>query len=175
MLSRVRAANTLSSRVMKSFGAIARFSTAAPEKVVIDKDMSQDELRKFIKSHTIVNPDASITDDKFAQIVEENSNSYTVAETQYSIFNPDPQLTVSKRLVGPFGTMESPTKVFSPKPYRIVGCVGPHDNDHELMWFSMEGYLKHMCPHCGQIFQLTTNPDEVCTDYIPKVDNMAHF
>lgn len=136
--------------------------------------MSQDELRDLIKNSRIVNPDVGMTV-KDTSALDITEPSITAAMTQYSIFNPDPQLTVSKRLVGPFGTMESPTKVFSPKPYRIVGCVGPHDNDHELMWFSMEGYLKHMCPHCGQIFQLTTNPDEVCTDYIPKVDNMAHI
>ena len=97
------------------------------------------------------------------------------AAVQYNIFKVDPQFEISKRLIGPPGTIEEPTMVFSPKPYRIVGCVGTLDNPHPLGWFSMEGYLKHMCPDCGQIFQLTNNPDECDFTFTDKVDNMAHF
>jgi hypothetical protein len=97
------------------------------------------------------------------------------AAVQYNIFNEDPQFEVSKRLIGPPGTMAEPTMVFSPKPYRIVGCVGTLQVPHPLSWFSMEGYLKHMCPDCGQIFQLTNNPDECDFSYTDKVDKMAHF
>ena len=97
------------------------------------------------------------------------------AAIQYNIFNDDPQFEVSKRLIGPPGTIEEPTMVFSPKPYRIVGCVGTLEVPHPLGWFSMEGYLKHMCPSCGQIFQLTNNPDDCDFSYVDKVDNMKHF
>lgn len=97
------------------------------------------------------------------------------AQVQYNIFVEDPQFTVSKRLIGPPGTMEFPTMVYSPKPYRIVGCNGTVDNPHVIGWFSMEGYLKHMCPSCGQIFQLTNNPDDIDLTYTEKVDNMQHF
>jgi len=91
------------------------------------------------------------------------------AAAQYSILNrDDTQFLVSKRLIGPFGTLSKPTMVYSPKPYRIVGCTGPHEQQHALVWFAMEGYLKHGCPHCGQIFQLTNNPDECNFDYTPK-------
>lgn len=97
------------------------------------------------------------------------------AAVQYNIFRDDPQFEISKRLIGPAGTIEDPTMVFTPKPYRIVGCVGTLDNPHPLNWFSMEGYIKHLCPDCGQIFQLTNNPDDCDFSYNDKVDNMSHF
>lgn len=97
------------------------------------------------------------------------------AHVQYNIFNEDPQFPVSKRLIGPEGTVEEPTFVFSPKPYRIVGCTGPVEDPHPLYWFSMEGYLKHMCPACGQIFLLTADADDCDFSYVDKVDNMKHF
>lgn len=113
------------------------------------------------------------------QFLEEHQVSpYTglgPAQVQYNIFNEDPQFAIQKRLVGPFGTIDQPTMVFSPKPYRIVGCNGPHHDPHAIGWFVMEGYLKHMCPECGQMFQLTNNPDDVCTDYIDRVDPDKHF
>ena len=103
------------------------------------------------------------------------TNHIGPAAIQYNIFNEDTQFPVSKRLIGPPGTMEEPTMVFSPKPYRTVGCVGTVDNPHPLGWFSMEGYLKHMCPSCGQIFQLTNDSDECDFSYVDKVNNMSHF
>ena len=96
---------------------------------------------------------------------------------QYNLLNDDPQFLTSKRMIGPFGTVAKPAMIFSPKPYRIIGCAGPHDMAHSIGYFALEGYLKHACPDCGQVFQLTADPDEVCWDFIPKLsehDSIAH-
>ncbi len=113
-----------------------------------------------------------------AEMDEIEATPGSPAAIQYSIFNADPQFLISKRLIGPFGTIAKPTMVFSPKPYRIVGCVGPHGEPHTLGYFAIEGFLKHACPECGQVFQLTNNPDECCWDYLPQkseAENMAHL
>lgn len=104
--------------------------------------------------------------------------SFTPAGIQYNIFNPDPTFLMHKRMISPFGTIVKPAMIYSPKPYRIVGCAGPYEDPHTVGFFAMEGYLKHACPECGQVFQLTTNPDEVCWDYLPvksDEDKMKHF
>lgn len=120
-------------------------------------------------------PTSVLMENKIQEFNESDTNHFGPAALQYNIFNEDTQFPVSKRLIGPPGTMEEPTMVFSPKPYRTVGCVGTVDNPHPLGWFSMEGYLKHMCPSCGQIFQLTNDPDECDFSYVDKVNNMTHF
>lgn len=100
------------------------------------------------------------------------------APVQYNLMNEDPEFYVSKRQIGPFGTMEEPTMVFSPKPFRIVGCVGNYDSAHELLFFVMQGYMKHACPSCGQIFQLTDDPSEMNTEFLPhrsEKERMAHL
>jgi hypothetical protein len=130
----------------------------------LDADIEADEasLSTDVEEHIQEHGDTLVTHQQPAQV-------------QFNIFTEDPQFEVSKRLIGPPGTVEEPTMVFSPKPYRIVGCVGTLEDPHQLGWFSMEGYLKHMCPQCGQVFQLTNNPDECDFSYVEKVDNMKHF
>lgn len=104
--------------------------------------------------------------------------TFTPAGIQYNIFNPEPTFLMTKRMISPFGTIVKPAMIYSPKPYRIVGCAGPYEEPHTVGFFAMEGYLKHACPECGQVFQLTTNPDEVTWDYLPvrsDEDRMKHF
>jgi phage FluMu protein Com len=42
-------------------------------------------------------------------------------------------------------------------------------------WMVLEGYLKHMCPTCGQIFQLTNNAEEIDLRFLEKGDHDAHI
>lgn len=100
------------------------------------------------------------------------------AVVQYDFANEDPEFYTSKRLIGPFGTVEEPTMVFSPKPFRIVGCVGDYERSHGLMFMVLQGYMKHACRKCGQVFQLTDDPSEQITEYLPKQteeEKMAHM
>eukprot|EP00461_Guttulinopsis_vulgaris_P001852 UN01853 len=160
-------------------------------------DLSAEEFNKLgpgpdASEETLAKWEAEVSDPKNftvqalerKQVAEDNlvhefgateTNHYGPAAVQYNIFNRDSEFPVTKRIIGVPGTMEEPTMVFSPKPYRIVGCVGTVEAPHPLGWFSMEGYLKHMCPNCGQIFQLTNDPEQQEDKYLEPRDNMAHF
>mmetsp|Transcript_9158 Transcript_9158/g.13752 ORF Transcript_9158/g.13752 Transcript_9158/m.13752 type:complete len:128 (-) Transcript_9158:164-547(-) len=58
-------------------------------------------------------------------------------------------------LKGPFGTRAKPVVVPSTTNFRPVACTGGvGDQEHELLWFNLFAGHKHICPECGQFFQL---------------------
>jgi hypothetical protein len=64
------------------------------------------------------------------------------------LFNRDP-------ITGPFGTKDKPACIPSGNDDRIVGCVGPSDNEHEPYFFKMvQGGPMMRCRECSQVFKL---------------------
>ena len=57
----------------------------------------------------------------------------------------------------PFGTLERPALIYSGQKSRIVGCIGGGNYTHRLQWFQLKEGPKHVCSHCGQVFQLVTD------------------
>eukprot|EP01092_Planopodium_desertum_P006350 TRINITY_DN262_c0_g1_i1.p1 TRINITY_DN262_c0_g1~~TRINITY_DN262_c0_g1_i1.p1 ORF type:complete len:153 (+),score=22.21 TRINITY_DN262_c0_g1_i1:88-546(+) len=56
-------------------------------------------------------------------------------------------------LFGPFGTLEKPVIVESEFESRIVGCVGPSTDPHDLLWHVVKEGPPTICLDCGQVFQ----------------------
>jgi cytochrome c oxidase subunit 5b len=63
------------------------------------------------------------------------------------LFSKDP-------IRGAFGTKENPAVIPSGHHERIVGCVGPSDNEHFPLYFLLTDGPMQKCLECGQIFKL---------------------
>eukprot|EP00456_Euglypha_rotunda_P023564 TRINITY_DN1952_c0_g1_i1.p1 TRINITY_DN1952_c0_g1~~TRINITY_DN1952_c0_g1_i1.p1 ORF type:complete len:178 (-),score=12.26 TRINITY_DN1952_c0_g1_i1:131-664(-) len=57
-------------------------------------------------------------------------------------------------IIGPFGTIEKPTVLYSHLERRMVGCHGGGELEHETLWMAIKQGPKHVCVECGQVFQL---------------------
>ena len=60
-------------------------------------------------------------------------------------------------LKGGFGTKEKPVQVSSLYDFRVVGCVGGKDSEHDLMWHMVRKGKPTVCLTCGQFFSLQSS------------------
>ncbi|CEO98426.1 C2H2-type domain-containing protein [Plasmodiophora brassicae] len=65
---------------------------------------------------------------------------------------------------GPFGTKEAPALIPSGKHARIVGCVGPPDDEHMPLYFELTDGPMQQCLECKQVFKLAYIGDD--PDYV---------
>jgi len=61
-------------------------------------------------------------------------------------------------LSGGFGTREKPIEVPSRFNFRIIGCTGSEEVEHEILWHEVKQGKDLLCMECGQCFRLARIP-----------------